>query len=279
MKHFYPSLKAISLWIIISVSLLTGTSTLASEDSIKFYTAPTHPKAITEDIYTPILSYLSKKTGKKIELMHTNSFLEYTLKMRKNAFDIAFDGPHFASWRIKKMGDTPLVRLQGQVQVLLAIPKSEEKFTELSQLAGHKICAFPSPNLLTMALLNHFKNPMRQPILVNGKGFKGLQKCQKDNKGKAMVLRKQFWNKMDQSNYKLLLNDEKTFPERTFTVSSAIDNRTKQAITSALLSPEATPHLQRLLKTFKKKALIETNLNEYEGIYQLLAPVWGFKID
>lgn len=273
------SLKTISLFLFISISFFTANTALASDNTIKFFTAPTHPKAVAEAMYTPILTYLSEKVGRKIELVHTNSFLDYTLRMRKNQFDLAFDGPHFVSWRMKKMADVPLVRLQGQIQVLLAAPISEVKITQPSNLIGRKICAFPSPNLLTMAILDNFKNPMRQPLLVNGKGFKGLLNCVKAGKGKGVVLREGFWKKMDQSKFKLLMRNERTFPERTFSASSSLDSRTREIIRDALLSPEAAPHLQRLLTTFKKKALVKVSAEEFEDLYPLLAPLWGFKID
>ncbi|MDH5425940.1 MAG: phosphate/phosphite/phosphonate ABC transporter substrate-binding protein [Gammaproteobacteria bacterium] len=279
MKPIYPSLKKVSLFLFISISLFNGHNALASENTIKFFTAPTHPKAVTEAIYVPILTYLSGKVGKKIELVHTNNFLDYTLRMRKNQFDLAFDGPHFVSWRMKKLADVPLVRLQGQIQVLLAAPNSEEAITQATDLIGRKVCGFPSPNLLTMAILDDYKNPMRQPLLISGKGFKGLQDCIKNQRGQAVILRQEFWSKMDQSKFKLLMRNERTYPERTFSASSSLDSSTRKTIKDALLSPEATPHLQKLLTTFKKKALVPTNNEEFDFLYQLLAPLWGFKID
>ena len=278
MKITNRFIKVTSLYLTLVMSITISQHALANSNTIKFITAPTHSKAITREIYTPLINYLSKTTGKKIELVYPINFLDYSMKMRKGQFDIAFDGPHFVSWRVKKFNDVPVARLEGEINIVVVIPKTETKFNTLSQLAGHKVCAFPSPNLLTMGFLNHFQNPMRQPILTYAKGFKGLQRCLESKKGKAMVLRKEFWNKMNQSAYKILDTQNISYPERTLTIASRIDSNTRNAITNATLNPAATPYLQKLLGTFRKKALTSASANEYNEIYKILAPVWGFNI-
>jgi ABC-type phosphate/phosphonate transport system substrate-binding protein len=248
----------------------------ADNNVINFITAPTHKKAITQKIYTPLTEYLSQKTGKTIQLTYPINYLDYTLKMRKGQYDITFDGPHFTSWRMKELGDIPVARLPGKIQIVVAVAAKEEKVTSLDQLAGLKVCAFPSPNLLTMAFLNHFENPIRQPLLVPTKGFSGIIECLKTEKGKAMVLRRKIWEKMDKTGFKLIAEPAESFPDRTFSVASRIDIQTQQAIREALLSPDAAPYLKNLLETFKKSNLVATDVNEYNGLHKLLNPLWGF---
>ncbi|MCK4707185.1 MAG: PhnD/SsuA/transferrin family substrate-binding protein [Gammaproteobacteria bacterium] len=246
-------------------------------ETITFITAPTHSKQKTTEIYTPITEYLTKKTGKEVKLILPINFLDYINKMRKGVYDITFDGPHFASWRIKNLGDTPIVRLPGKIKIAV-VSKSEYKiFDKLDDLIGQRVCAFASPNLLTMAYLDHYTNPIQTPIPVPAKGFKGLVKCLNEDKGKAVVLRDKMWNKMDKTGLKLIDVPEHSYPDRTFTISSRIDSETQRIIHQALISPEAKAPLSKLLKTFKKPELITASKKEYDGTEQLLRSIWAFK--
>lgn len=274
MKGFTYLLKVFSL--ILMTALTIQPAHAADKQAINFITAPTHTKAITEKMYTPLVQYLSQKTGETIKINYPVNYLDYTLKMRKGQYDITFDGPHFTSWRIKELGDTPVARLPGKIQIVVAVPANEDKLLSIDLLAGHKVCAFPSPNLLTMAFLNYFDNPIQQPILIPAKGFTGIQECLKKEKGRAMVLRKKIWEKMDKTGLKLIAEPTDAFPDRTFSIASRIDSTTQAKIKAALLDAEAAPYLNNLLDTFKKKNLVPTDASEYIGMHKLLNPLWGF---
>ena len=266
--------KSLCSFFIVFVSVF---SAVAAAESLKFITAPTHSKQQTLAIYKPIVDYLSDKTGKEIELTFPINFLDYVNKMRAGVYDITFDGPHFTSWRIKHLGDTPVVRFPSQIKIAVITTSDYPQFENIDDLVGRRVCAFASPNLLTMAYLNHYPNPIRLPVIIPAKGFKGLLQCLKTGKGKAAVLRDKIWHKIDKTGLKLISIPEASYPDRTFTVSNRIDTATKNIIQQALLAPEATPHIHKLLKTFKKPEFIEASEKEYEGIDQLLNQIWAFK--
>lgn len=258
--------------------LLLSFTSNSNAESYKFITAPTHSKQKTKEIYTPLINYLSKKTGKTIELIYPINFLDYINKMKRGEADITFDGPHFSSWRINNLKDRAIARLPGQIKIAVITKQEHSKLNKMKDLIAQKVCGFASPNLLTMAYLDHYPNPVQLPNMVPVKGgFKGLLKCLKSNKGKAAVLRDKLWNKIDKQGLKLISIPEKSYPDRTFTVSNKMDNATQDAIQQALISPDASQHIQGLLSTFKKQGLIKTNNNEYTGIDKLLSQVWSFR--
>lgn len=276
MKNIKIIFTFISLLFAVSFSHLL----YAASDELIFATAPTHSPGETKKIYTPIVDYLSKKTGKKIKLSIPKSFTQYSMQMQRGDYDIIFDGPHLADWRIKHQQHRPLVRLPGRIQVVVAV-KNDSKLTKLSDLQyGIKACAFFPPNLLTMTFLSHYSNPARQPAIIRVQGFKNLIKCVKKGKGDVAVLRKKLWGKAKKTGankgLKIMATFPETFPERTFTVGPKISPDLAATITKLLLNNEGQKAAGALLKRFKKKNLIKAKPREYAGLSNLISTVWGF---
>ena len=91
------------------------------------------------------------------------------------------------------------------------------------------------------------------------------------------ILRDKMWEKMEQSGLTLIDLPEKSYPERTVTVSSRIPKETQDKIAAALLSPEGQKAAASLLKRFKKDKFIPAQKQDYDGLDKLLKPVWGFR--
>lgn len=247
-----------------------------AEDTLIFSTAPTHSSKKTLEIYGPLVEYLSEVTGKKVEIKTASTFIDYNNNLQKNNYQIIFDGPHFVGWRMDKFGHVPVARLPGYIKIVVVV-KKDSKITSMEQLAGNRVCSFPSPNMLTMAFFEHYPNPIRQPVPVPAKGFKGLEKCLERNDVVAAVLRDKMWAKMkNKENFKILFAPKNIYPERTFSLSPGIDTATRKKITYALLSSEGQAHLQGILKTFKRDRLVPARPDEYKDLGLLLAPIWGF---
>lgn len=262
---------------LISIFLLLFISSSVYAESYKFISAPTHSKQQTKALYTPLIKYLSEKTGKEIELIFPINFLDYINKMRRGKYDITFDGPHFASWRIKNLGDTAIARFPGAIKIAIITKEEHATLNTMNDLIGRRVCGFSSPNLLTMAYLDYYTNPIQIPVIVPTKGFKGVVKCLKSGKGKAAILRDKIWNKINKTGLKLISIPENSYPDRTFTVSNRINETTRLTIQKALLSEEAKGHITKLLKTFKKTNLIHTNNDEYIDVDKLLKPIRAFR--
>lgn len=61
-------------------------------------TAPPREKAsVGETLYGPLAQHLSSLLGEPVVYKHPNNWLEYQRDVRKDVYDIVFDGPHFVS--------------------------------------------------------------------------------------------------------------------------------------------------------------------------------------
>ena len=267
---------------IIALLLLALSSIVnaADDDTIVFATAPTHSKEETLRLYTPLMNYLSQATGKKFVIDTAANFIEYSVRMRLDKYDMMFDGPHLTGWRMVNQNHVPIVRFPGTIKIVVAAHK-DSNLSTLQDLEGGfaRVCAFASPNMLTMAFLSYFPNPVRQPNLVRTQGFNNLVKCMKEGRGDAAVLRDKLWDKIkdeDKANFRLIAQPERGYPERTFSVSPRIPEPLRKQIAEAMLSEEGQKVSQALLERFKKKNFIPAKAEEYEGLDMLLRPVWGF---
>ena len=273
-------LKSLRLGMVIAVSLFFTNPVIAADDVITFTTAPTQSPAQTEKIYGPLVEYLAKTTGKNIKLVSARNFLEYTSKMRKEKYDIIFDGPHFVSWRMEHINHTPIARLPGKL-VFAAMVKDGGVINNLQQLIGKKVCAVNSPNLATLMILDSFPNPVRQPVIVSQRSFKDAFQCLKQGKGYAAFIPIGFWKKFKEKGKTdglriLYTTKKKPLPTRTFSISKRIDAATRSAIQQALLNTEGQEGAQPLLKRFRRKNFVDAPSREFKGLSRLLLSVWGF---
>lgn len=255
--------------------LLACLALAAQAKPLLMSTAPTQSVEEARALYEPIARYLSQATGQEIVFEPVSNYMRYNRMMQDDGFDLLFDGPHFVGWRMEKFGHKPLVRFPGEIRIVVAV--KEEGPKELAGLdMGQKVCAFASPNMLTMAFLKYFPNPSRQPHLLRVQNFPEVMKCLREGEGEAAIFRDKIWAKMEQTGLRLLQVPEHGYPERTLTVSSRVDAAMADRVRQALLSDEGTKVAEKLLTRFKKKSFVRADPGQYQGLDRLLAPVWGF---
>lgn len=267
--------------LFMSTLLLFPAAAFAAEkDVITFTTAPTQSVAETNEIYGPLARYLSEASGKTVKLVPVRNFLEYTSRMRKDEFDMIFDGPHFVSWRMENKDHVPLARLPGELIFMVAV-KDGGTISKMDELVSKKVCAVNSPNLATLMILDAFPNPVRQPVIVSEQSFQDAMKCLKDGKGEAAFLPIKFWKKFEKGGktkgFRLMYETSKQpLPPRTFSMSKRVDADTREKIRQALINAEGKAEVQPLLDRFRSKKFIEARDSEYADLSRLLLSIWGF---
>lgn len=267
--------------IVALISFSLSHILYAANEELIFATAPTHSTEETTKLYTPIINYLSHKTGKKFKLDLPTNFIEYSKRMQDDKYDLVFDGPHLAAWRVDRLQHTPIVKFPGQIKIVIAAME-QSKLTKLSDLQyGTRVCAFVPPNMLTMAMLSHFPSPAKQPHLIRVQGFKNLMECLISGKGDAAVFRDSLWDKAQKAGetkgLKIIATPQKAYPERTLTVGPKIDSGLQVTISQLLLSDEGQKISTPLLNRFKKQKFVTATPEEYHGLSNLINTVWGFQ--
>lgn len=261
---------------LLFVLALTGVSTAQAE--LILSSAPRDSKEKEEAIYKPLTDYLTKVTGQKVTFRHGDNFLVYQSEMRKGNYDIVLDGPAFVGWRMAKLGHVPLVKFPGNLVFVLAVKKEQARINSIKDMAGRTICAFPSPNLATLTVLDEFDNPARQPIIKESTSFPESYKNMVDGKCVGAILQKKLFENLDkEKQLSKVLFTSAPLPNQAFSSGPKVNPEMRAKIIMAMLSPEGMAATQKLREVFKVQKFEAASVEEYRGLEHLIRNEWGFE--
>jgi len=267
----------VKLQLIISVTLfLLYPLTALSEYT---FTAPPRESAQRGiEIYQPIAEYLTIVTGEKFVYKYPGNWAEYSRGMRNHEYDLAFDGPHFVSWRIKNINHDAIAKLP-QLHIWRVIVSSDNKDIEtLDDLVGKNVCAPKSPNFGMLTMMSHYSNPDREPIHVITKGWKDGYDAVVQGKCVATVLPKTNHKKFDPDLSRTRsIHTHLPYPNQAFTAGPNLTSEMKEKIIDYLLSEDGQIALLNLRERFTQgEKLVSVDNEEYEGISMVLKRAGNF---
>lgn len=229
-------------------------------------------------LYGPLAEHLSKLLGEKVTYVHPNNWLEYQRDLRKDVYDIVFDGPHFVSWRMSHLHHDVLVKLPGTLEFVVIVNSDDPEIKHVKDLIGKKICGIPPPNLATLTVIDQFPNPVRQPVIwgVNG-GYMDVFRAFISGKCRAAVFRSTFFEKklteQDRANTRVLFRS-KALPNQAISVSSRVNDTARKKIVKSLTTAGngmiATKSISRRFGGKQAKPFVSAKKEEYEQHTQLL---------
>jgi ABC-type phosphate/phosphonate transport system substrate-binding protein len=230
-----------------------------------------------EAMYGTLARFLSEQIGEQVIYERPRGWIEYVNDMRAGKYDIVFDGPHFAAWRIKHLYHTPLVKLPGVLTFVVVGKLSDTKLDTLSSLHTGGWCGLPSPNLATMVVMSQFKNPVTQPDFVEIADTNDIIPALKNGHCRVAGLPDRFYKKTSDEDKKglKLIYTSAAYPEQTITVSSRIPASAQVKIVAALTAEAGVPAAKAIFAKFSKEAthFVSAREPEYEGLEGLLEGV------
>lgn len=245
-------------------------------------TAPPRENAnLGRETYQPLAEYLSQILGDKVVYQQPSGWFDYTHKMRQGYYDIIFDGPHFAAWRVKHLQHIPIAVLPGTLDFVLIVKANDQEIHKADDLNGKKICGLASPNLGTSLVYELFKNPVLQPVIseVSG-GMLEVYKAFDNRRCRAAILRNHYYDNLpaaEKVGLKIIAKT-KSLPNQTITISKRLEKNARQ-IAEFMVSKEGAIAAQGLLSRYSHSApyFEATSRDRYEGIEDLLeGVVWGW---
>ena len=265
--------------LVVGLILLSAQASCFA-DALILTAPPRETPQAGQKLYGPLARHLSELTGTEIVYRHPKNWLRYQRDMRRNQFDIVFDGPHFASWRIKHEGHTPVARLPGTLKFYLVARADDDSVTIPKDLAARRVCVIPPPNLSSLVLLARTDGPAREPMLEAARGgMKGVHRKLADGQCDAAMLRSSFFDKkLDEQQRSVLkiIYASPELPNQVITVGDAFSAEQKQAISRSLTNGEGVAVSQGIVHRFagkQTKAFIAVKPGEYDGHSDLLEGV------
>jgi len=180
------------------LALMVATS--ASADLV-LSTQPRGPHSEVDKPFEELAAYLSQATGTTVTYKYIDTWLAYAIEMQKGRFDIVFDGPAFVSWRMLHRDHEVLVKVAGAPgRHVVAVRKENAKFKTIHDLAGHRICGRPTPNLSSLVMLNEFPNPSRQPLIVPAESYDDAFEKMMENRCAGAVVSESKFKKLNEKD-------------------------------------------------------------------------------
>lgn len=265
-------------FVISILLLLLSHSVLANE--LIMSAAPRESVASGHKLYDPIAAYMSKILGVKVTYKHPRHWLRYQSDIKKQNYDIVLDGPHLASWRIKHIGHTALIKLPGTLAFHIITKADNKAANKPEDLVYKKVCAIAPPNLTSVILLQRLNDPVREPVINSVKGgMKGIYKNLMSGSCVAAVVRTDFYNKKlsdEQKKGIKILYTSPDFPNQVITTSNKISADDRQALITAFTQGDGVNTMAPVVKRFAGKdvpAFIPVAEGEYNGYYTFLKGV------
>lgn len=264
----------------LAVSLLLSSVVCLPASANLVLSAPPLGKPETQEkIYQPLAAYLSQVLGEPVEYRHPHNFGLYQAEMQLGKYDIVFDGPHFAEWRVVKLHHEILARAPGQLMFVVVVKDKDREYQNLQDLRGRSLCGLAPPNLATQVVFQHFQ--IAQPNLLLSPSFPAAFKQMLAGKCTAVILAKRMYERLarTESVKSRVIFTSKAFPSLTMTASKNIDEKKKALLRTKLLSPEAKAAMPGFMRQYTAgKGFMPAIPGEYAGTEQLLKDSWGFGI-
>ena len=148
--------------ILVPLALLAFAG-LARAADFTVTVEPNYPPAQAQDVYRPLLAYLSKATGHRFILKTSGNYHVYWRDLRGGApTDFAFEEAHFTDYRVNRQRFTPLVRVTDPTKFTLLVDAANADAGP-NGLIGRRIASMSAPSLGYLLLGELYKNPIAQP--------------------------------------------------------------------------------------------------------------------
>lgn len=265
--------------IIGSIVLSNFLFSTANAADLIFTSPPREKAAAGAKQYGPIAQHLTQLLKTKVVYKHPGNWLNYQREMRDGKYDIVFDGPHFASWRMEHIGHDMVAKLPGKLIFFLVRKKEDTTINTLNDLIGKRICGISMPNLSTLSILNGYPNPVRQPVIIGIKGgMKGVAKSLAKNRCNAYVFRDKFFMKKLKPavrNSLQIIYKSPPLPNQVISAGQRVTPAQKKAITHSLTVGKGIDSTNTLRKRFagKARAMVKATNQEFKNHNRLLEGV------
>ena len=202
-----------------------------------FTAPPRESEARGNEIYGPIADFLTQATGEEFVYKYPNDWTEYSRGMLNREYDLAFDGPHFVSWRIKNIEHDVIAKLPQLHIWRVIVSNNSTEIKTIDDLVGKKVCAPKSPNFGMLTMMSLYPDPDREPIHVITKGWKDGFNGVVNGKCVATVLPKTNHRKFDPDLSKTrAIHTHLPYPNQAFTAGPNLSPELKEKVIDSKLS-------------------------------------------
>jgi hypothetical protein len=236
---------------------------------------PNYPPAQAQDVYRPLLAYLSKATGHRFILKTSGNYHVYWRDLRGGTpTDFAFEEAHFTDYRVNHQRFTPLVRVTDATKFVLLVDSSNADGGP-NGLIGRRIASMSAPSLGYLLLGELYKNPIAQPEIqsVAASWKDGVEMVFNSETDAAMVP-----GYIAQTYPNLVpVATSRDFIGRALSASPRVPMDVRKKVADAMLRLHKDPNLFDVINELGATQFVATSAADYAGNERLLRGVFGYQ--
>ena len=254
-------------------SLLLAGSAQAADYTVTV--EPNYPPAQAQQVYKPLLDYLSKATGQHFILKTAGNYHIYWRDLSAaTPTDFAFEEAHFTDYRVNRQRFSPLVRVSDPTKFMLLVDASNAA-AGANGLIGRRIASMSAPSLGYLLLGELYKNPIAQPEIQSAAASwkDGVEALFAGEADAAMV---PGYIATTYSNL-VPVATSRDFIGRAFSASPKVPLDVRKKVTDALLRLHKDKALYEVINELGATQFVPATAADYVGSERLLRGVFGYK--
>ena len=259
--------------LAIVFSFLLGGAANAADYTVTV--EPNYPPAQAQEVYKPLLAYLSKATGHRFLLKTSGNYHVYWRDMRGGVpTDFAFEEAPFTDYRISRQRFTPIARVADPTKFILLVD-SNNAAAGANGLIGRRIASMSAPSLGYLLLGELYKNPIAQPEIqsVAASWKDGVEMVFAGETDAAMVP-----GYIAQTYPNLVpVATSRDFIGRAFSAGPKVPADVRKKVGDALLKLHKDPALYDVISELGATQFVPATAAEYAGNERLLRGVFGYQ--
>jgi hypothetical protein len=256
----------------LALLLLAGTGRAAD---FTVSVEPNYPPAQAQDVYRPLLAYLSKATGHRFILKTSGNYHVFWRDLRGGTpTDFAFEEAHFTDYRVNHQRFTPLVRVTDPTKFVLLVDASNAGGGS-NGLIGRRIASMSAPSLGYLLLGELYKNPIAQPEIqsVAASWKDGVEMVFSSETDAAMVP-----GYIAQTYPNLVpVATSRDFIGRALSASPRVPVDVRKKVADAMLRLHKDPALFDVINELGATQFVPASAADYAGNERLLRGVFGYQ--
>lgn len=152
MTKFRNAASVLLVSILVIATPCAAAKLDANKAPLRFGVVPQQAAAKLAKSWTPIMKYLSDKTGVKVVFNTAPSIPEFESRLARGAYDVAYMNPYHYTVFNKEPGYQALAKAKDKrIKGILVVAESSD-ITEIEQLHGSTL-AFPAPAAFAASVL------------------------------------------------------------------------------------------------------------------------------
>lgn len=225
-----------------------------------------------EQVYRPVVNYLSAATGQRIQLESSVNALTHWQLLRREHYDLVLDGPAFTAYRAAKMDYTVIGKIPDVLSFTL-VAHVDAMLFEPAELIGRSIASQPSPSLGALRLTELYTNPMRQPDLIQVDTHTDAGRAVVDGRAAGAMLP----SPLVPSFPSLVpIYTSEQAPAPGFSVSPQVSAEVRESLRQALLDAPSSEAGRSMLEALNIPYFEAASNDDYLGLETMLEGMWGY---